>query len=262
MPELPDVEVLRSYLDKKGLHQPVHQVEVFAEEVLEGISAREVHSQVTGRSFSSTARHGKYLFAELNGNGWVVFHFGMTGQLHWLQPGTRTPDHTRVLFIFSNRQSLAFVLRRKLGRFGIIPDITGFVATKGLGPDALSKELDLHTLQQRLKKTSGTIKGALTNQGLIAGIGNIYSDEILFQARIHPKNRANKLDREAMRLIFRKIGEVLQTAIDREADPAHMPATYLLPHRQKGGVCPVCGTKLKQLRISGRATFYCSNCQQ
>ncbi|MFW6102041.1 MAG: DNA-formamidopyrimidine glycosylase [Chloroflexota bacterium] len=261
MPELPDVEVSRKYLDKTALHQTVKKVEIFAEDVLDEASQKQLQSQVEGQQFESTDRHGKYLFTRLSDDGWLVFHFGMTGYFHYFKGEDKTPKHTRALFSFDNGYHLAFVLQRKLGRIVLTEDIDSFVKKQGLGPDALDKNFNIEAFKEATKKTKSNIKSALMNQEQIAGIGNIYSDEILFQARLHPKASANQLDNQVLERLFKAMKEVLDTAIDSQAEPAKMPEHYLLPRREKGGRCPSCHGEIDTMKISGRTAYFCPKCQ-
>jgi formamidopyrimidine-DNA glycosylase len=262
MPELPDVEVFRKYLDKMALHQSIEKVEVFAKDILNNISQKQLQSQLEGRQFESTARHGKYLFANLGDNSWIVFHFGMTGYFDYFKDGDRAPRHTRALFSFDNGYYLAFVLQRKLGKITLAKDIDSFLKKQGLGPDALDGNFDVKTFKEAMKGTKRNIKPALMNQERMAGIGNIYADEILFQARQNPKIEAGKLSDQELEKLFRKTKEVLRTAIDSQANPEKMPEHYLLSHREKGSKCPVCGGNLKSEKISGRTSYYCPDCQR
>lgn len=262
MPELPDVEIFRKYLERSALHQPVKKVEVSAPEILEGISQERLQSQVEGHRFESTVRHGKYLLVSLSDNGWIVFHFGMTGYLDYFRDADQAPKHTRALFSFDNGYHLAFVLQRKLGRIALAKDKDSFQKEQGLGPDALEESFNLEAFKEAVKGTKSSLKPALMNQERIAGIGNIYSDEILFQARLSPMAKTYRLSEQELEKLFRAMKEVLQTAIDSQVDPQKIPGHYLLPHREKGGNCPVCGGKLKTGKVSGRTAYYCPKCQR
>jgi formamidopyrimidine-DNA glycosylase len=112
-----------------------------------------------------------------------------------------------------------------------------------------------------MKVTRGNIKSALMKQERIAGIGNVYADEIVFQSKLHPKTQVKQLGNRDVGKFFRATKGVLKTAIESRADCAKMPRHYLLPQREKGGRCPVCGTSLKKEKISGRTTYYCPKCQ-
>ena len=121
----------------------------------------------------------------------------------------------------------------------------------------------LEAFRKILSGSRASIKGALMNQSLIAGLGNVYTDEILFQAGIHPKTKANELEEGDVKRLYRKMRkEVLPTVIDRRADPARFPEEYLTPCRKKGANCPRCGSELKQIKVSGRTAYLCPECQQ
>jgi formamidopyrimidine-DNA glycosylase len=262
MPELPDVEVFRQYLEATSLHQTVKQVDVLNEGILSGISSRQLEQRVKNHRFDSSQRRGKYLFAHLNSDGWLVFHFGMRGYLiYFKEEKDKPPKHTRLIFHFTNDYRIAYSSQRKLGRISFVENPEDFIKNQSIGPDALRDSTDLSAFSKVLKNTKSTIKSALMNQNRLAGVGNIYSDEILFQARIHPKTKANQLDGDKIRRLFDTMKEVLKTAIDEKVDPEHMPNSYLLPHRQKRGKCPVCGGNLKIEKTSGRTAYYCPRCQ-
>ncbi len=261
MPELPDVEVFRKYLDSTALHQTVESVEVRAPDILDGVSSKQLQSKTKEHQFMSTDRHGKYLFTRLSSDGWLVFHFGMTGYFSYFKDSKQAPKHTRALFSFDNGYQLAFVLQRKLGRIFVTQDMDSFAEEQGLGPDALDKNLDAEAFRNAFKETKSSIKSALMDQQRIAGIGNIYSDEILFQARLNPKARANQLSNQDLDRLFQAMKEVFKTAIDSQADPEKMPETYLLPHREKDGRCPLCHGAIDITKISGRSAYFCPKCQ-
>jgi formamidopyrimidine-DNA glycosylase len=261
MPELPDVEVFRKYLDRTALHQSIENVQVRAPDILGSVSSKQLQSQAKEHQFKSTDRHGKYLFTRLSDDGWLVFHFGMTGYFHYFKGTDQTPKYTRVLFTFDNGHHLAFVLQRKLGRIFMTRDMDSFVKQQGLGPDALDEDFNARAFTKAVKETRSSIKSALMDQERIAGIGNIYSDEILFQARLNPKTRANQINDQALDRLFRATKEVLKTAIDSEADPDRMPKSYLLPHREKDGKCPVCQGRINTTKVSGRTAYFCPKCQ-
>ncbi|HKK14259.1 MAG TPA: DNA-formamidopyrimidine glycosylase family protein [Gammaproteobacteria bacterium] len=255
MPELPDVEVFKRYLDATALHQPIDQVTVRDERVLGRVSSRTLRHRLSGREFQSTRRHGKYLFAELTGSGWLALHFGMTGFLKYFKNEEPDPEHDMLLVRFSNGYGLGYNNRRRLGTVDFTPHTEDFIARHSLGPDALA--MDRETLDALLRAHRGTIKPLLMDQSALAGLGNVYTDEILFQAAIHPRTPVPRLDAGARRRLYRSMTQVLTTTIERGADPARFPRTYLTPHRRAGASCPRCGAPLKQIRISGRATYYC-----
>lgn len=258
MPELPDVEVFRQYMDKKALHHPIRGVVITAEEILEAVTAQELRSRVEGQEFHSTSRHGKHLFVKLRQQGCLVFHFGMTGRVRYFR-GRKTPQNSRAIFHFTNGYSLALLLQRKLGKLALVDDVSLYVEEHNLGPDALEGRLSQSGFRAALRSTRSTIKSALMNQALLAGIGSIYSDEILFQARLHPKAKASEFSDEVMDRLFQTIKDVLQTAIDSGADPEKMPGHFLIPQREAS--CPFCGSSIKKIKVSGRSSYICPRCQ-
>ena len=261
MPELPDVEVFKRYLDATSLHQEIADVEVYSHQVLTDINAEGLREKLRGHAIESTRRHGKYLFGEIgeDGTGWLVLHFGMTGNLKYFKDMEQGPSYEQVLIAFANGYHLAYESQRKLGEVRVIDDVAQFVAQKDLGPDAL--DVDRATFKSLLAGRRGMIKSALMDQSLIAGIGNVYSDEILYQERLHPRTPVKHLDEEAVEAIFHTMKEVLQTAIDCQAIPDQFPDSYIIPHRHGDGPCPGCGGAVERVKVSGRSAYYCPECQ-
>jgi formamidopyrimidine-DNA glycosylase len=260
MPELPDVEVFKRYFDATSLHQRIDDVEVRSAYVLKGVSGRELARRLKGGRFESTRRHGKHLFVRADGDFWLRLHFGMTGSLHYFKHQEQAPTHARVLFVFANNYRLAFADQRKFGQVGLLADVDQFLKKRALGPDAL--DVDLAKFKKVLGKRRGAVKSILMNQKLIAGIGNIYADEILFRARMHPATEISGLGDKALTKLFRATRYVLKKAIAAKADIDLMPKSWLLPQRHKGGKCPRCAGKLTTAKIGGRTAWFCACCQK
>jgi formamidopyrimidine-DNA glycosylase len=260
MPELPDVETFKRYLDRTSLHQRISGVDVRSAYVLKGVSARELERRLKGRCFKSTRRRGKHLFVRADGDLWLRLHFGMTGSLQYLKHQEPAPRHTRVLFAFANAHCLAFEDQRKFGEIGLIEDVNEFLEKRALGPDAGT--ITCSQFKEIFRKHRGAVKTILLNQKLIAGIGNIYADEILFRARIHPATQVSTLKEKTVAKLFRAARDILKKAIEAKADMDRMPKSWLLPHRSKGGKCPRCGRELKSATIGGRTAWFCTHCQK
>jgi formamidopyrimidine-DNA glycosylase len=260
MPELPDVETFKRYLNATSLHQRISSVDVRSTYVLKGVSAHELARRLKGRSFESSRRHGKHLFVRADADLWLRLHFGMTGSLQYFKHEEQTPKHTRVLFVFRNAYRLAFEDQRKFGEIGLIEDVNEFLKKRALGPDAL--DITLLQFREILGKHRGAVKTILLNQKLIAGIGNIYADEILFRARIHPATQVSALKEKTVAKLFRAARYILKKAIEAKADVNLMPKSWLMPHRGKGGKCPRCGRELKSATIGGRTAWFCTQCQK
>jgi formamidopyrimidine-DNA glycosylase len=185
MPELPEVETYKRYLAATALHKRIDSVYCEAPDMLAGVSLRRLKGALGGRRFEETRRHGKYLFAALDQGPWLVLHFGMTDRLEYFKDEGKLPRHTRLHIAFTNGYRLAYIAQRKLGHIALTGDVHAFIVGHELGPDAL--DTDLNGFREQASGYRGTVKGWLMDQSAFAGIGNVYSDEILFQARMHPK---------------------------------------------------------------------------
>jgi formamidopyrimidine-DNA glycosylase len=260
MPELPDVETFKRYLNATSLHQRIANVEVRSAYVLKGVSARELERRLKRRCFKSSRRHGKHLFVRADDDLWLRLHFGMTGSLHYFKREEQAPKYARVLFVFANNHCLAFEDQRKFGEIGLVKDVDEFLRERALGPDAL--DVSFGQFREIFANHRGAVKTILLNQKLIAGIGNIYADEILFRKRVHPATQISSLGGKTVTKLFRATRYILKRAIEANADVVHMPKSWLLPHRGKGGKCPRCGRELQSATIGGRTAWFCAHCQQ
>lgn len=260
MPELPDVEVFKRYFDATSLDQKIERVEVKEERLLENTSPQRMRKAPVGEVFESTLRHGKNLFAKLDSNLWLLLHFGMSGFLKYYKNSDEAPDHPRIIFHFDNGYKLAYDNMRMFGKVSLFDDIATYLQEQELGPDALS--LEQEDFKEMLSQKRGMIKSALMDQRFIAGLGNIYVDEVLFQTGVHPKSQATALDKETVEALYNKVNLVLQTAINYNVDVDQFPENYLIHRRTPDSACPVCGGKIRKARVSSRSTYFCENHQQ
>jgi formamidopyrimidine-DNA glycosylase len=260
MPELPEVETFKRYLDRTSLHQRITGVEVRDAYVLQCVSARELTRRLTGRRFENSHRHGKHLFVRTGDELWLRLHFGMTGDLQYSKGDEEAPKTARVLFHFTNNRRLAFDDQRKFGEIELIEDVDEFLETRGIGPDAL--HLDLADYKSIFRTHRGAVKAILLNQKLMAGIGNLYADEILFRASIHPALEAARASDQDVKRLFCATRYVLEKAIALKTDFNRVPKSWLLTHRGKRGKCPRCRRALKTATIGGRTSWFCTHCQK
>lgn len=260
MPELPEVETFKRYLDSTSLRQWITNVDVRDAYVLKRVSARELARRLKGRRFENSHRHGKHLFVRADDELWLRLHFGMTGWLQYLKRNEEPPKTARVIFRFADNCRLAFDDQRKFGEIELIKDVDEFLQRRGLGPDAL--EISLSQFKAIIGKHRGAVKAILLNQQLIAGIGNLYADEILFRARMHPATEAVRLSDKDLARLFRAMHYVLEKAIALKTDFNRLPKTWLLTHRGKCGRCLRCDRALKSATIGGRTSWFCAHCQK
>lgn len=158
MPELPDVEVFKQYLDATSLHQEIEDVDVRNRKILEDTSVQELGKGLNGRRLESTYRHGKYLFAQLDDDNWLMLHFGMTGKLKYFKVMEKEPEHDRLLLEFSNGYHLAYDCQRMLGHVALIEDAAAFIEEKELGPDALDDDFDFAAFKYVIPEVPGTYR--------------------------------------------------------------------------------------------------------
>ncbi len=261
MPELPDVEIFRRYFEATALHQRISAVKKVSTKLLQGLSSRHLVKNLSSYSFRGAKRHGKYLFARVEDKGWLVLHFGMSGFLKYFQNNKKTPEHIRLLIVFANGSNLAYVCRRKLGRIAWTTDLKHFITECDLGPDVLADNFNEEVFRSLLHNRRGSIKSLLMNQQVLAGIGNIYSDEILYQSGIHPQRQVAQLQKNEQERLYDGIRSVLQTAIDSHVGETGWPDDWLLPVRESGQTCPRCSGEIKKLKVAGRYAYFCEDHQ-
>lgn len=259
MPELPDVEVFRKYIESKAMNQEISGVDVNTKRILKNVTSKKLASALPGLSFTGTKRHGKYLFLDTGDGFSVMLHFGMTGDVRYLTDGDKTGKHDRVVFHFDNGKALAYSNVRLLGAVSLVKDIGTFLGEKEAGPDALDYSND--QFKEAVGSRKSMIKTALMDQSVIAGLGNVYTDEILYQSRIHPEKKASGLSEKEKNALFNNMRKVLKKAIEKDTDVSRLPRTYLLPRRKEGAECPSCSGKIEKKYVSGRPTYYCPRCQ-
>ena len=274
MPEMPEVEIIRRYLDKMVQGQQIMSVDIVLPRMIKWPEPEKFRSLVTGQRIESMARRGKYLLIELTGGREVVFHLRMTGRLVYEPEGVNHDSHARVIFKLGNGASLVYGDTRTLGT------IHGLQAgerwrLKGLsemGPEPLSDDFTAEYLQGVAQKRKGAIKSFLLNQKYISGIGNIYADEALFLAHVHPRRQAGSLSHEECRSLWASVNQVIEAGI-RDGGTTfrdyrngaggkgnHQDHLYVY-HRQ-GEPCRQCGVLIEYAKVGGRGTHYCPLCQR
>jgi formamidopyrimidine-DNA glycosylase len=260
MPELPDVEHFKRYADSTLLNQEISEVDLQDTKLLHSTTRKKLLNTLKGQSFENTSRHGKYLGLQISNNGWVVLHFGMTGQLGYAKDPEEVPRFTRLLITFDNDYHFAFANQRRLGRIQLVDDFKNIIEEEDLGPDAL--RISKNDFRELLSGRRGSVKSFFMNQSNIAGMGNVYTDEALYQAGIHPSLPANKLEDEQIDGLYERMQKMLKQAIKAQANPEKMPEDWLLPNREEDGDCPRCQGKIKTAKVSGRTTYFCPKCQR
>jgi formamidopyrimidine-DNA glycosylase len=265
MPELPDVEGFKHVLEKHALHKTIERVVVSDARILGKLSPSTLASRLKGAALIEARRHGKHLMASVDRGGWLTLHFGMNGSLRFAASPAEDPPFTRVRLDFAGDGSLAYTNKRMIGRVGLAVDAADFIAGEKLGPDALDPRFDFGAFRTAVGSIKRDVKSVLMDQEVVSGIGNIFSDEILFQARIDPKARMDRLTTAQLKRLYLEMRKALETAIalgaGAEQFVERLPKGSLLPERRKEGHCPRCGSPLKVFKVGGRTGYCCPRCQ-
>ncbi len=258
MPELPDVEGFRQVLESCAKGRVIRGVEVRDAGVLHGVDARRLRDALEGRRFGTPERHGKWLLARTGGPT-LVLHFGMTGQLVCGRVDDPVEAHDRVLFTLGGGRQLRFRDQRKLQGLWLAhdeADVERLLARQG--PDALA--VDRGEFEAVLSSRRGALKTALTDQSVLAGLGNLLADEILWRARLRPDRPARDLARTDRRRLYGEMRRTLRSSVSAGCVPPR--DSWLTGHRDdRDPRCPRCGTALRRSRMAGRGTVWCPRCQ-
>jgi formamidopyrimidine-DNA glycosylase len=258
VPELPDVEGFRRVLVSCAKGRAIRHVDVRDAGVLHGVSVRRLREALEGRRFTEPERHGKWLLAHTGGPT-VLLHFGMTGRLLCADPDDAVEAHDRVLFDLSGGRQLRYRDQRKLQGLWLADDDSGVARLLDRqGPDALA--VDREDFEAGLRARRGHIKTALTDQSVLAGLGNLLADEILWRAGLHPGTRAGELTESERRHLYSHMRRTLRSSVNAGCVPPR--DGWLTGHRDDPDpVCPRCGTHLRRSRLGGRGTVWCPRCQ-
>lgn len=257
MPELPDVEGFRRRFARHGLGKRVERVETVDRDLLRNTSPQGIGRALRGREFTEADRHGKWLIAR-TGGPLMLMHFGMTGLIHWTARDEPRHPHDRVVLHLEGGE-LRFRDQRKFGGVWLARDEAERERVTGpMGPDAL--DVDADALGDLLAGRRGALKPALMDQRLIAGMGNLLCDEVLWRARVGPRRPAGRLSPKTVRALAAELHEVLRASNRRGRIPPE--EGWLTGVRDdRGARCPRCGTKLRRATIGGRTTVWCPRCQ-
>jgi formamidopyrimidine-DNA glycosylase len=269
MPELPEVETYARYFAKHALDQTIARTDVRDERILTDIRKETFAKKLKGRAFTHVRRHGKHLFAQAATKGakrdaqlWLHLHFGMSGDLSYARDSSAVPRFARILFHFTNGAQLAFEDMRLFGLAELVESPDDFIAARGLGPDPLDPAFTLKRFESLLAKRRGAIKALLMTQEIVAGMGNLYVDETLYQTSIHPRRTVDRLNPIERRAVFNSMRKILREAIARHARNAELPPSFLYHHREAGERCPKCGGTIQRAVVFGRTTYFCAKHQR
>ena len=274
MPELPEMEAIRRVIEPQIQNHLIEHVSVRRPEVIAHPGAEIFCSRVAGQRFAGMERRGKFLIFRLESGDRLLLHLRMTGCLLVTLGEEPEEAHTHVVFQLGGGGELRFSDTRRFGRFWLLvrEEEDSYSGIGRLGLEPFDPACSAEYLSDRLGGRRKAIKECLLDQSVIAGIGNIYSDEILFAAGIHPARRAETLTPEEWGRLAAAIPERLTFFTEKNAaTPEEYLASkgrdyrntpYLQVYGHGGELCPVCGTALRRTVIGGRSSVYCPECQK
>ena len=271
MPELPEVETVRRQLQPLIRDRRIADFSLApgAERLLRGASPADVRAQLRGRAFQRVERRGKYLGLQLDDGRCCVVHLRMTGGLHFRPPDHPQEPFTRAVFQLDDGHQLRFVDIRKFGTIDVVDAMAD--ALPELGPEPLSDDFDAAALWDALRGRAVALKTALLDQRSVAGIGNIYADEALFLARLHPEVPAGALRPKERAALHDAIRTVLEEGVAHggasfrdytdAAGEEGEQQYYVRVFRRTDAPCDECRTPIRRTIVGGRATHWCPKCQ-
>lgn len=273
MPELPEVETVRKGLVQLVKGKTIENVEILWPRIIETPDILLFQVQLAGQTIEDISRRGKYLIFKLSAND-LISHLRMEGKYEFFETDPIVDKHTHVIFHFTDGSQLQYRDVRKFGRMALVekdqsPYYKGIMQ---LGPEPLPEQFTLEAFTKGLRKSHKAIKPLLLDQKLVTGLGNIYVDEALWQAKIHPEQPANTLTEEETALLREAIIDVLKKAVEAGGTTIR---TYLNAlgeagkfqlslnaYGQTGKPCPRCGTPIVKLKVAQRGTHICPSCQK
>ncbi len=281
MPELPEVETIRRELafriEGRKIERAVIPPDPKGCRVIRRCPSRpKFLRRLAGRTIRSVGRRGKYLLLDLDDGRTLILHLGMSGQLLFRPAKTPPYSHTRLVLRLSGGDELCFVDPRKFGEAYLFSGEEGESRVNPflLGPEPLSAGFTPAALGKELSRRRGPIKAVLLDQKVVAGLGNIYTDEALHRSGIQPRRQACSLTGEEVKKLVRNIRQVLREAIrcsgTSAADRQYVTTAGTLGKFQKrlrvyqraGKPCPRCGEAIATVRVAGRTAHFCPNCQK
>jgi len=273
VPELPEVETIRRRLEPLLLGRKIVRAEIADARLTRPFAPEEVAGGLDGERISALGRRGKYLLVSFESGRTLVVHLRMTGSLRHRQSGSDLLPHERARLALDDGTELAYRDVRRFGTWHLLEqgELDAYLDAR-VGPEPLGPEFTPELLRGRLAGRRTALKAALLDQRTLAGLGNIYVDEALWAARLHPATVAGSLSRQAIVRLHGAIREVLSLGIARRGSTLR---DYALPDGETGSMqnefrvygreskpCDRCGAAISKTRIAGRGTWFCSHCQR
>lgn len=269
MPELPEVETAVRALRQPLIGRRFTEVRNYWPRHIAGLDLATLQRRLHGRAVTAVRRRGKYLLFDLDDGQVLIIHLRMTGHLSVVEASAPASKHLHTIFALDDGRELRFRDQRKFGKVYLVDDEEEVVGK--LGPEPLAADFTVEVLQQQLNGRTRFLKPLLLDQTFVAGLGNIYADEALFYAGLHPERRAHTLDDAEIAALYAAIRRALRMGVAREGASIDI---YVKPdgsrgemqdalnvYKQDDSPCPRCGTTIQRIVLGGRSTHFCPHCQ-
>lgn len=269
MPELPEVENVKEKLNKLILNKTIEKVDVFVDRIIRTPEVEKFSNILTNKTIKNMNRLGKHLIFEFD-DFFIVSHLRMEGKYFFYETKEPISKHDHVIFHFTDGSQLRYNDVRKFGTMDLVLDVNQVSSVAELGLEPMNPNLDSNYLLQKFKKITKPIKNSLLDQTIIAGLGNIYVDEVLFYSGIFPTRKTNTITEKEADLICIASKEIIEKAIkfggstirsyNSLGETGEMQDFHKI-YGKNNTPCVNCNTLISKTKISGRGTHYCSNCQ-
>ncbi len=270
MPELPEVETVVRTLEKQIKNQRIKKVDIYWDRIIVG-DVSSFKKKLKGQHFRKFKRRGKYLIFVMD-DLTLVTHLRMEGKFFQKNKRDTIEKHEHVVFEFEDGSQLRYHDTRKFGKMELVEKDIDLENFKELGPEPWDLKFNEIYCKKELAKRRGTIKQALLDQHFVAGVGNIYADEICFRMKVHPTRPCRKVTKKNREDLVIAVQEVLKracecggTTIRSYTSSLGITGRFQLEvqvHQREGEQCPKCGTIIKKMKVATRGTYYCPNCQK
>lgn len=270
MPELPEVETVVRTLENQIQDEQIKKVKVLWDRIIVG-DKKEFIRKLKGQHFRKFKRRGKYLIFEMD-TLTLVCHLRMEGKFFYVDSNDKVQKHEHVLFELENGKQLRYHDTRKFGKMEIYPKEVDLSNFKNLGPEPWDSKFNEEYCKQELKKRKCSVKQALLDQSFVAGVGNIYADEICFQMGVHPAKLCSKLTKKNRADLIKATQDVLKracelggTTIRSYTSSLGVTGRFQLEvkvHQRENEKCLTCQTKIVKTKLATRGTYYCPKCQK
>jgi len=273
VPELPEVETIRRELEPLVAGRTIEQVVITDTRLVQPASPSDFEAALAGERIGALERHGKYLLLRFESGRTLATHLRMTGSFRYLEGGSPVDPYRRARLELDDGSRLDYRDVRRFGTWRLLEagELESFLAAR-VGPEPLEPEFTTELLRERLDGRRAPLKAAVLDQKTVAGLGNIYADEALWRARLHPATPAGSLSRRAIVRLHQAVRETLALGIARQGATLR---DYTLPDGERGTMqdefvvygrdgepCARCGARIAKIRVGGRGTWFCPRCQR